>query len=73
MNNTGQIINSKSNTNFTIIPNEILRREDMSIKAKGLLCYLLMLPPDWVLYKTEIHNHHKDGIDSVRSAFDEIL
>ena len=70
--NTGQIVNSKTNKSFTTIPNEIIHRKDLSLKAKGLLLHLLSLPPNWVLHQSELPNHHKDGIDSIRTAFKEL-
>jgi len=45
----------------------------LSLKAKGLMTYLLSLPSDWMIYKEEITMHHKDGRDSVTSGFKELL
>lgn len=70
--NTGQIIKSKLTNRFTTIPNEILRSEKLSLKAKGLLCMLLSLPSDWVLYKKQLPDMCKDGYDSVMTAFKEL-
>ena len=33
---------------FTIIPNEILNSNKISWKAKGILCYLLSKPNNWI-------------------------
>ncbi len=63
----------KKDPGYTQIPNEVLKRADMSMKSKGLLCYLLSLPHDWVLYKTELFNHFKDGRDAINTAFDELI
>lgn len=70
--NTGQIIKSKSAGNYTVIPNEILRSTNLSWQAKGLMCYLLSLPDDWVLYKEELHSHSSDGRHCTRSSFKEL-
>lgn len=64
---------TKKDPGYTQIPNEVLKRSDMSMKSKGLLCYLLSLPNDWVLYKTELSSHFKDGKDAITSAFDELV
>lgn len=72
MANTGQIIRTRTDKEFTTVPNEFIHRPDMSMKAKGLLIYLLSLPPNWVIYKREIPNHFTDGIDSIRAAFKEL-
>ena len=37
----------KKSDNFTILPNNILKNKDMSLKAIGLLCKMLSLPEDW--------------------------
>ena len=70
--NTGQIIKSRVEEKFTIIPNEILRSNKLSAKAKGLLCFLLGLPSDWVLYKTTLPEYFKDGKESLNSAWEEL-
>lgn len=72
MNNTGQIFKSKSTEKFTVIPNAMIQRPDLSAKAKGLLCYILSLPSDWVINKSEVHKHFKDGLDAIRSGFKEL-
>lgn len=41
------ISNHRHFTDFTIIPNDILRCESLTFFEKGLLCYLLSLPCDW--------------------------
>lgn len=64
---------TKKDPGYTQIPNEVLQRSDMSMKSKGLLCYLLSLPNDWVLYKTELHSHFKDGKDAINSSFEELV
>lgn len=55
MNNTGQIIKSKKHRDFAVIPNSILQSSTLSLEEKGLLVYLLSLPEDWVLYKSNLH------------------
>jgi len=59
-------------TNFTVINNEFIFNKDMSLKAKGLLCHLLALPADWVLYVEEVANWHTDGRGSIYTAFKEL-
>lgn len=58
--------------NYTCVSNEILQRKDMSMRAKGLLVYLLSLPEDWELHKTEVQKHFTDGRDAVFRAFEEL-
>lgn len=63
----------RSEEPYARIPKEMLRRKDISMKAKGLLSYLLGLPNDWKLYKTELVKNFTDGKDSVNSAFNELV
>jgi hypothetical protein len=70
--NTGQIIKSKLTDRFTTIPNEFLRRPDLSLKAKGLLCTLLSLPSDWVVNKQQLPDLFTDGYTAIASAFTEL-
>jgi len=70
--NTGRIYKSKLNKGFTVIPNEFLQTPYFSAKAKGLLCYILSLPDDWKLYKSELTSHFSDGKDSLMSGFKEL-
>lgn len=69
----GKIKKKTFQKEFTIIPNEPLQRKDLSWKAKGLLSYLLSLPEDWEVFKTELQNHSTDGRDSTSGAFDELV
>lgn len=62
----------KKDRTFTILNNSMLRQRNMSMKAKGLLCYLMSLPDGWELYKTELPNHFSDGKDAVNSALEEL-
>lgn len=59
-------------SDYTCVGNEILQRKDMSMRAKGLLVYLLSLPEDWELHKTEVQKHFTDGRDAVFRAFEEL-
>jgi hypothetical protein len=74
MNNTGQIIKSKKTRDFAIIPNSILQSSTLSLEEKGLLVYLLSLPEDWVLYKSNLHQKigEKEGtVDRVFKLLQE--
>lgn len=66
------IVRAKRKTNFTIIGNTGLKDKRLTLKAKGLLAYMLSLPDDWVFYETELKEHSKDGRDSIRSALKEL-
>ena len=57
---------------FTTISNDALRDTDLSLKAKGLLAYMLALPDDWRFSAERIAKEHTDGIDSVKSTLHEL-
>lgn len=44
----------------------------ISLKAKGLLAYLLAKPPDWRPRPTDICTHCTDGLRAIHSAFREL-
>ena len=58
--------------NFTRVHNEVLRRSDISWKAKGILVYILSLPDDWTIYLEEIVKHSTDGMTSFRAGWKEL-
>ncbi|WKY24621.1 DnaD domain-containing protein [Lactococcus sp. bn62] len=62
----------RAGDNFTILNNEFLRDDNLSLKAKGLLAYILSLPDDWKIYFEEIANHHKDGEGIVKKSWKEL-
>ena len=67
------IVKRKLRNNFTMVPNAILQNKALSLKAKGLMCYLLSLPDDAEVKKTQLHQQLKDGRDAVISAFNELI
>ena len=73
MNNTGTIKKGRFVNNFTTVPNSIFKDKNLSLRAKGLLCFLLSLPADWVVHKTNLHKDQKEGRDAVSKAFDELV
>lgn len=67
-----QIFRQSKTNNYSIIHNEILRRNDISWKAKGIMCYVLSLPDDWVIYLEELIEHATDKKASFRSGWNEL-
>lgn len=72
MKNGTQFIREKKERDYTVINNTILKDTRISWKAKGLFCYLLSLPEDWVVYQSELLNHATDGRESLRNAIQEL-
>ena len=62
----------KRDNPFVQIDKNILNNEKLSWRAKGLLAYLLSLPPDWKVYLEEVSEHAHDGVTSTMSAFKEL-
>lgn len=56
MANKTRIIRSVESTpnNFTPLSNKLLQNNNLSLDTRGLLCYLISLPQDWVIYKENI-------------------
>lgn len=69
MNNTGQIVRAKSGREFTLISNKLLQDCTLSFEEKGLLVFLLSLPEDWVLYKSNLHEKTKQPRGTVDRVF----
>ena len=66
-------IKVKKERNFTIVNNEFIFEKKLSLKAKGLLVWMLALPENWELYVENIVTHHKDGKTAVYSALKELM
>ena len=60
------------NTNFSVINNEFLRRNDLSWKAKGILAYILTLPDNWIIRLNEVMRHATEGEKAFRSGWKEL-
>lgn len=73
MSNTGRIIKSKLNKQFTQIPNETAQSKRLSLRAKGLLLLILSYPDDWVLYKSYLYKSCCEGRATIDTAFKELL
>jgi hypothetical protein len=54
--NQTRIIRSVESTpnNYTPLSNKLLQNNNLDIDTRGLLCYLISLPADWVIYKENI-------------------
>lgn len=65
-------ITVEHNKNYTTICNYHLRDKSISLKAKGLLTYMLSLPDDWDYSISGLAKICKEGPDSIRSAINEL-
>jgi DNA-binding Lrp family transcriptional regulator len=62
----------KKNSNYSVIHNGFLRETSISLKAKGLLAFLLSLPDDWEIHVKDLVNRCKEGETAVRNGLKEL-
>lgn len=67
-----RVEHSKSNPYF-MLNRAACNDPRLSLKAVGLLTYLLSKPDHWVVHEQDIINNHTDGRDAIRSAMRELL
>jgi len=58
---------------FTIMSNHHLKNKQLTLKAKGLLSQMLSLPDDWDYTLKGLTKINTDGIDSIRTAINELI
>jgi len=58
--------------NFAQIDNKLLQDKRLSLKAKGLMAYLLGHTKDWQVQVMDIVNHSTDGRDAVYAGLNEL-
>lgn len=58
--------------NYTVMSNFHLRDPNLSLKAKGLLSYMLSNPDDWDYSIRGLASQNRDGPDSVRTGLKEL-
>lgn len=58
--------------NYTVMSNQHLRDKKLSLKAKGLLSYMLSQPEDWDYTIEGLSKTSTDGTTSIRSTLKEL-
>lgn len=58
---------------FTICSRDVLNDETLSLQAKGLYAFLLGLPDNWKLRKSELKRHSANEKDGTDTAFAELV
>jgi hypothetical protein len=66
------IVRNKIKGDFTTIRNEVLNRTDMSLKAKGLYCFLMSKPDGWEISIRGLAVQLMEGRDAVSAALHEL-
>ena len=64
---------AKRTGNFTTVRNEYLQDVNLSWKAKGLITYIMSLPPDWQLNLYDLKKRSKDGRDATAAGLRELI
>jgi len=64
---------ARPRSDFTVIPNRVLRDDALSYRARGLLVYLLSQPPEWTISSNRLAIESGEGRDAVRTALRELM
>ena len=62
------ILKNKTQNNFTMISNSILRDKELSMKDRGVLCTICSLPDGWEFSIAGLSSIVSDGKDSIRAS-----
>ena len=66
------VIRAKQTKNFTQISNSVLRKKELSLKARGLLAYMLSFSDEWDFSVSHIVRESGEREKSVRAALSEL-
>lgn len=67
------IVKAKQKEYHARVPNETARDKNLSLEAKGLLCVLLSLDENWVVYKKQLTDFSTNKYHSTSRAFNELI
>ena len=62
----------EKNNNYTVMAIYHLRDKELSLKAKGLLSYMLSLPEDWDYSLSGLASVNKEGIKAIKNIISEL-
>lgn len=68
-----EVIRVIKNKNYTTISNQLFKNKGISLKAKGLMGYLLSLPNDWNLSINGIVACSKEGRRAIGNIINELI
>jgi len=68
-----EVIRVIKNKNYTTISNQLFKNKTISLKAKGLMAYLLSLPSDWDLSINGIVACSKEGRRAIGNTITELI
>ena len=64
---------SKLTEKFSTVPNALIQNFVVSLEARGLLVYLLSLPPDWKLNIKDFSKKNNLGENKIRKLVNELI
>lgn len=67
------IIRREHNGNFTILPNNIVNDERLSVEAIGVLAYLLSRPPNWKIRHAQLRKACRVGRQKLQRIIRELI
>ncbi len=67
-----EVFRVEKTSNYTVMSNYHLRDKRLTLKAKGLLCYILSLPDDWDYTLDGLKAKHPDGKTAIRSCINNL-
>ena len=67
------IYRTEKSKDYVVMSNVFLQRKDLSIKAKGLLAYMLSLPDDWKFTIGGLTFQLKECKSAVAAMLDELV
>ena len=62
------VLKNKTQKNFTMISNTILRDKELSMKDRGVLCTICSLPDGWKFSIEGLSAIVTDGVDAIRAS-----
>ena len=62
------ILKNKTQGNYTIVSNGILKNQSLSLKDRGLIITLLSLPDNWAFTINGLSKIIPDGKDSIKNS-----
>ncbi len=62
MKNKTTFFREKVTTNYTCVSNKIIQSTKLKSEEKDLLIYLLSLPDDWIIYKSQIQIRYRESL-----------
>lgn len=62
------VLKNKTQKNFTMISNNVLRDKELSMKDRGVFCTICSLPDGWDFSIAGLSSIVPDGVDAIRKS-----